>query len=156
MNQSLKNRYSGMSESELVEEILSQHVPSRNPIVRGIWITIGSLGVVLAGVGVLLTGLPTTSWLVLSAYCYARSSERMFRWLLSNRMFGNVLVEYYKNGKSLPFHSKVVICGIVCIASGASIYLLTQAGDPGYGQALIAILAIIGVWWIGWKTPTTE
>ena len=145
----------GLSEEEIIETVLNQHKPSRNPFVRGVWITVGSIGVLFAIIGIFLPGWPTTSWLVLSAYCYARSSKKMFKWLLTNQLFGAVLLEYYRSGKSLPFHSKVFIGGLICLASIGSIYVITKAGDPGFGQALIAVVAIIGVWWIGWKVPTT-
>ena len=78
----------------------------------------------------------------------------MFKWLLTNRIFGASLLEYYRAGKALPFHSKVVIGGIISIVSTASIWVITKAGDPGFGQTLIAVVAIIGVWWVGWKVPT--
>lgn len=149
------NSFFGLSEEEIIEAVLNQHKPSRNPFVRGLWITVGSIGVLFAIIGIFLPGWPTTSWLVLSAYCYARSSKKMFKWLLTNPLFGSGLLEYYRSGKSLPFHSKVVIGGVICLASIGSIYVITKAGDPGFGQALIAIVAIIGVWWVGWKVPTT-
>lgn len=150
-----QNPFLYLTEEEIIQHVLSEHEPSNNPFVRGIWIVIGSLAVVFAVIGIFVPGWPTTSWLVLSAYCYARSSQKMFKWLLTNRMFGAGLLEYYRTGKSLPFHSKVVIAGIICIASIASIWIITKAGDPGFGQTLIVLVAIIGVWWVGWKVPTT-
>jgi hypothetical protein len=149
------NPFLNLTEEEIILRVLGEHKPSRNSFIRGLWIVIGSLAVVFAVIGIFIPGWPTTSWLVLSAYCYARSSQKMFRWLLTNRMFGAGLLEYYRTGKSLPFHSKVVIAGIICIASFASIWVITKSGDPGFGQTLIAIVAIIGVWWVGWKVPTT-
>tara|TARA_B110001452_G_C15224154_1_gene424325 strand:- start:1568 stop:2083 length:516 start_codon:yes stop_codon:yes gene_type:complete len=149
------NPFLNLTEEQIIQSVLGEHKPSRNPFVRGLWIVIGSLGVVFAVIGIFIPGWPTTSWLVLSAYCYARSSQKMFRWLLTNRMFGGALLEYYRTGRSLPLHSKVVIAGIICIASLASIWIITEAGDPGFGQTLIAVVAIIGVWWVGWKVPTT-
>ena len=153
--ESPQNPFLSLSEDEIIQRVLGEHKPSRNPFVRGLWIVIGSLGVVFAVIGIFVPGWPTTSWLVLSAYCYAHSSQKMFKWLLTNRMFGAGLLEYYRTGKSLPFHSKVVIAGIICIASVGSIWIITKAGDPGFGQTLIAVVAIIGVWWVGWKVPTT-
>ena len=149
------NPFLHLTEEEIIQRVLGEHKPSRNPFVRGIWIIIGSIAVLFAVIGIFVPGWPTTSWLVLSAYCYARSSQKMFKWLLTNRIFGSGLLEYYRTGKSLPFHSKVVIAGIICIASTASIWAITKAGYPGFGQTLIATVAIIGVWWVGWKVPTT-
>ena len=151
----ISNPFLHLTEEEIIQRVLNEHKPSRNPFIRGVWITIGSVAVAFAVIGIFVPGWPTTSWLVLSAYCYARSSQKMFNWLLTNRMFGAGLLEYYRSGRSLPFHSKVVIAGIICIASGVSIWIITKAGDPGFGQTLIALVAIIGVWWVGWRVPTT-
>jgi hypothetical protein len=48
----------------------------------------------------------------------------------------------------------MVISAIICVVSAVSIYGITKAGDPGFGQALIAVVALVGVWWVGWKVPT--
>ena len=140
----------------LINDILAEHKPSANPVSRFVWIIFGSLFVAFAVIGVFLPGWPTTSWLVAAAYCYARSSQRMFKWLLSNRLFGNILLDYYRAGKALPLHSKIFICGFIALVSGFSIWALTKAGDPGFGQTTIAIVALIGIWWVGWKVPTAE
>ena len=141
---------------EIIRDVLSNHKPSANPVVRLIWIIFGSIFVVFAGIGVLLPGWPTTSWLVAAAYCYGRSSQRLFRWLLTNRVFGSILLDYYRNGRALPFHSKMVICGLIAAVSVASIWYITLLGDPGFGQTTIAIVALIGIGWVGWKVPTLE
>tara|TARA_B110000902_G_scaffold143198_1_gene165137 strand:- start:40 stop:564 length:525 start_codon:yes stop_codon:yes gene_type:complete len=141
---------------ELIDGILAEHKPSANPVSRVLWVISGSLFVAFAVIGVFLPGWPTTSWLVAAAYCYARSSQRMFKWLLTNRLFGNILLDYYRAGKALPLHSKIFICGFIALVSGFSIWGLTKAGDPGFGQTTIVIIAIFGIWWVGWKVPTTE
>ena len=145
-----------LADMELIDKVLSEHKPSSNPVSRVLWVFFGSLFVVFAVIGVILPGWPTTSWLVAAAYCYARSSQRMFKWLLTNRLFGNALLDYYRAGKALPLHSKIFICGFIALVSGFSIWGLTRAGDPGFGQTTIAIVAIIGIWWVGWKVPTVE
>jgi len=153
--QSLAERYASLSDEEVINTVLAEHKPSANPIVRTIWTGFGSLFVVLAAIGVFVPGLPTTSWLVLAAYCYGRSSQRLFLWLLTNRMFGSSLLSYYRSGKALPLHSKVLICGLISVVSLFSIWYITILGDPGFGQTLIAIVAVVGVWWVGWRVPTT-
>lgn len=143
-----------LSDEAVIQRVLSEHKPSRNPLIRGLWVSFGSLAVIFAIIGIVVPGWPTTSWLVLAAYCYARSSQKLFQWLLTNRMFGPALLEYYRSGRALPLHSKMVISAIICVVSIASIWGITKAGDPGFGQTLIAVVAIIGVWWVGWKVPT--
>lgn len=153
--QALAVEYEALSDEEVTEQVLSMHKPSANPVVRLVWVVLGSVFVVFAGIGVLLPGWPTTSWLVAAAYCYGRSSQRLFRWLLTNRVFGSLLLRYYRSGRALPFHSKIAICGLIALVSVASMWYITLLGDPGFGQTTIAIVAVIGIWWVGWRVPTT-
>ena len=151
----LAETYASLSDDEVVHQVLADHKPSANPIVRIVWIVVGSIFVVFAAVGVFLPGWPTTSWLVAAAYCYGRSSRNLFRWLLTNRVFGSLLLNYYRSGRALPFHSKIAICGLIGIVSAASIWYITILGDPGFGQTTVAIIAVIGIWWVGWRVPST-
>ena len=140
-----------------IEKILQAHKPTTNPITKIIWMSLGFVFIVFAYIGTLLPGWPTVSWIVLAAFCFARSSKAMFRWLLVNPVFGKTLLNYYQNGKSLPFHSKITIIGMISIVSGFSIWgLYAKTTDPGYGQITIAIAAIIGIWFVGWKVPTID
>lgn len=145
-----------LTPEEMVEAVLSDHKPSRNPLVRAIWIVLGVIFVVFAYIGILVPGWPTTSWLVAAAFCFARSSQKLFRWLLTNPVFGNALLNYYQAGKALPLHSKIVIIGMLSVVSTLSIIVVTKAGDPGFGQTTIAIVALVGVWFVGWKVPTIQ
>jgi len=148
--------FEGLSDEDILEAILDMHKPSKNPVVRWLWTGLGSIFVVFAAIGTVVPGWPTTSWLVAAGFCFGRSSRRMFRWLLTNRMFGNALLEYYKAGRALPLHSKIVIIGIISLVSAFSIYVVTKLGDPGFGQATIAIVALVGIWFVGWKVPTVQ
>ena len=146
----------GKSDEEILENILDLHKPSRNFLVRWIWNVLGVIFVIFAAIGTVIPGWPTISWLVAAGFCFGRSSRRMFRWLLTNRLFGNALLEYYKVGKALPLHSKIVIIGIISVVSALSIRTVTKLGDPGFGQITIALIALNGIWFVGWKVPTTE
>jgi uncharacterized membrane protein YbaN (DUF454 family) len=77
-----------------------------NPVLR--WILIIS-GFVLTGIGIagmFLPLLPTTIFLLLAAWCFARSSEKFYKWLHNNRLFGKYLSDY-SSGKGMTLRSKV-------------------------------------------------
>ena len=69
----LAQTYAALSDDEVVSQVMSNHKPSANPVVRLVWIVLGSAFVVFAAIGVLIPGWPTTSWLVAAAYCYGLS-----------------------------------------------------------------------------------
>lgn len=56
-------------------------------------------------VGIVLPIVPTTPFLLLAAACYYKGSERMHRWMLNNRWFGNY-IRNYKEGKGLSLKAK--------------------------------------------------
>lgn len=80
--------------------------PLRKKFVKWLLVAAGFLFVALGAVGVFLPLLPTTPFLLLAAACFARSSERFYRWLLGNRWFG-AYVRDYREGRGVPVRVKI-------------------------------------------------
>jgi len=69
----------------------------------------GSLALLLAVIGAILPVMPTTPFLLLSAYCYARSSERCHSWLTTNRLFGRYVSQMAQGRRmSLPIKTALI------------------------------------------------
>ena len=66
----------------------------------------GFFFVALGVLGILLPLLPTTPFLLLAAACFARSSERFYRWLINNKWFG-AYVRDYREGRGVPAKVKI-------------------------------------------------
>jgi len=144
-----------MSEvSDPVEEMISKYSRKSSPFMKRIYVSIGCLFILFAIIGIWVPGWPTVSWAVPAAYLFSISNEKLFRWTLTNRWFGSALLEYYTSGKTLPKHSKIFISILITVMSAISVWVTTIAGDPGYGQAFIIVVWIVGIYWIGWRINT--
>jgi len=137
-----------------VDAIVEQYSRKSTPMKRRLYVFIGLVFIVCAIIGIWVPGWPTVSWAVPAAYLFSLSNEKLFRWTLTNRWFGSGLFDYYSTGKTLPKHVKTWIIVFITIMSAISIWITDLAGDPGYGQVFIAIVWLIGVWFINSKVKT--
>src|SRR3546814_13691343 len=65
---------------------------------RWAWWLLAYASLGLGLVGVVVPGLPTVPFVLLSAYAAARGSERLHRWLLAPRVFGPMIVGWQVHG----------------------------------------------------------
>ncbi len=96
-----------------------------SPIRRGVYFSIGSVAVTLGVIGIFVPLWPTTCFLLLAAWCFARSSPRAERWLHENRLFGRYLREYREEGIISPtvrWTSVATLWGFI----GVSAFLLAS------------------------------
>jgi hypothetical protein len=71
-----------------------------------LWNAAGTFFLSLGIVGIAVPLLPTTPFLLLAASCYLRGSARMYRWLMTNRYFGQYLKDY-RAGRGMPLKIKI-------------------------------------------------
>lgn len=72
---------------------------------RILWVAGGLVSLGLAAAGVVLPLLPTTPFLLLAAFFFARSSPRLHDWLLTHRQFGHV-IEAWRRERAIPRRAK--------------------------------------------------
>ena len=92
---------------------------------RRLLIAAGTLCTGLGIIGIFVPILPTTPFLLLAAACYMRSSERFYRWLTNNRVFG-AYVRNYIEGRGMPVRIKVFTILILWLTIGLSITFAVQ------------------------------
>ena len=57
-------------------------------------------------IGIFVPGWPTTIFLIIASYFYIRSSEKLYNWLINNKILGIYLKNYY-SGKGMPLKAKI-------------------------------------------------
>jgi uncharacterized membrane protein YbaN (DUF454 family) len=87
------------------------------------------LGIISLGLGILgifLPLLPTTPFLLLSAFLFAHSSEKLHSWLLNHKILGKYIHDFLQD-RTIPLRIKIIsismlwatiICSIIFVANG--------------------------------------
>ncbi|WP_375687884.1 YbaN family protein [Pseudooceanicola sp. LIPI14-2-Ac024] len=65
---------------------------------RAIWAICGGISVMLGVIGIALPLLPTVPFLLLAAFCFARSSERLHNWLINHEKLGPPIRDWQESG----------------------------------------------------------
>lgn len=113
-----------------------------NKLTKVILVVLGSIFVSLGILGIFLPLLPTTPFLLLGASCYIKGSERLYKWLLNNKLLGEYIRNYReKNG--IPLKTKIfAIAMLWCTMLFTIVLVLSNI----YFRLLLLVIAI-GVTW---------
>lgn len=94
-------------------------------ITKPLLIVLGTLCVALGILGMVVPLLPTTVFLLLAAFFYARSSERFYHWLMTNRLFGECL-RNYREGRGIPLKQKIVTIALLWPSIGYAAFFVVS------------------------------
>ena len=104
------------------------------------YMLLGLIFVALAALGVVLPGLPTTPFLLLAASCFAKSSTRLYGWLLSNRTFGPMIRNWEDNRAISRRLRNVAIASMLSMGSISIVFVIEHT----FLQLLVASLVLFG------------
>jgi uncharacterized protein len=111
----------------------------RNPMLRVTYLVLGWLCVVSGAIGVVLPGWPTTIWIIVATYLFARSSPRFYNWLMNHRAFGP-LIRDWRDGKGMTARAKRMAVGTIVVTIGLSVALV-----PVTWVRLVLVLVAVSV-----------
>jgi len=72
-----------------------------------LYTTLGFISLGIGCAGIVVRGLPTTPFVLLAASLFAKSSERWYNWLISNKLFGKFIEQYAKE-KGMTLKMKIL------------------------------------------------
>ena len=116
---------------------------------RATWLIVGCLALALGFVGIFLPLLPTTPFVLLAAFAFANSSERLHAWLVNHNVFGQMIENWQRYGAiskrakiaavasmlgvlvlSLILGAPVLVIAVQAIVLSASCYFVLSRPTP--------------------------
>lgn len=90
-----------------------------------LYIIFGCIGVGLGAVGAVLPLLPAFPFLMLAAFCFARSSEKLNNWFINTKLYKNNLESFVK-GQGMTWKTKIRIMIMVTILMSIGFIMMDQ------------------------------
>ena len=96
------------------------------------WLTVGFLALALGALGIALPLLPTTPFVLLAAFAFAQSSEKLHQWLLDHDVFGPLIDNWQRHGaisrraKVLSVVSMVTVLAISLAMAAPAVVVWVQ------------------------------
>ncbi|WP_323766446.1 YbaN family protein [Marinovum sp.] len=104
-------------------------------MLRLFWIVLGMLAIALGVLGIFLPLLPTTVFLLLAAFCFARSSPRLHDWLVGHPRLGPPITNW-REYRAISQRAKLLAISTMAGVLAASVIL-------GLGAWLVTLQALV-------------
>lgn len=118
-----------------------------------IYIIIGCISVGLGAAGSVILVLPTVPFLLLAAYCFARSSEKLHNWFTSTKLYKDHLESYVK-GEGMTRQTKLRIMITVTLLMSVGFIMMSRVP---VGRIILAFVWLFHILYFvfGVKTLST-
>ena len=121
-----------------------------------LFIIVGSTSFLLGVVGIVIPGLPTTPFMILSSIMFLNSSDRLYLWLTTHERFGKYVLDF-KKGKGITFKTKLYAQTMMLLTMSLSLIPISPAFiDNVVVRIILAISAVFSFWLVGFKIPTNK
>jgi len=119
-------------------------------LTRPFWFTFGCAATGCGIIGTVLPLLPTTPFLLLAAWAFARSSPGLHNWLLTHPAFGRLINDWQRHG-SLSRSTKRAAVRIMASSFGLTLLL-----DFPMVVAVVQLIVFIPVGWFLLTRPEAK
>jgi len=111
---------------------------------RAVYFVLGLCFFALGALGVIVPGLPTTVFMILALWAFARSSQRFHDWLYHHRLFGPPLQDWQQY-HVIPLRAKILAVSMMSISL---VYVLLFTDIALWLKLLTALLIVVGAWYV--------
>ncbi|GAB4439847.1 MAG: hypothetical protein OHK0011_22370 [Turneriella sp.] len=112
---------------------------------RYTFISVGILSLILGIVGIVTPILPTTPFILLSGYCFARGSERLHNWIIGHRYFGPMIIAF-REERRIPLKVKIFASIMLAVTMSITAFFIVPLLAVKIGMGVVGVAVIIYIW----------
>ena len=117
-----------------------------------LYVILGCIGLALGAVGAVLPLLPAFPFLLLAAFCFAKSSEKLHRWFTGTKLYKNNLESYVK-GQGMTWKTKIRI--MITVTVLMSIGFIMMHAVP-VGRIVLACVWVFHILYFVFRVTTIK
>lgn len=121
-------------------------------IKKALYVVLGCIGVGLGALGAALPLLPAFPFLLLAAFCFAKSSQRLNNWFINTKLYKNNL-ETYVRGQGMTWKTKIRI--MVMVTFLMSIGFIMMSRVP-VGRIILACVWLFHIFYFTFGVKTIK
>ena len=119
---------------------------------KALLVVVGCLSLALGATGAVPPILPTVPFLMLSAFCFAKSSEKLHSWFISTKLYKKNLESFVK-GEGMTVKTKVKIMSTVTILMAIGFIMMSRVP---VGRVILAIVWVCHVVYFVFRVKTLK
>ena len=119
---------------------------------KALLVVVGCLSLALGAIGAVLPILPTVPFLMLSAFCFAKSSEKLHSRFISTKLYKKNLESFVK-GEGMTVKTKVKIMSTVTILMAIGFIMMSRVP---VGRVILAIVWVCHVVYFVFRVKTLK
>jgi uncharacterized protein len=105
---------------------------------KWVYLVAGHLCIAFGIVGAILPSMPALPFLLGAAFCYSRSSEKYYRWLMDHPVFGTIIRDYQEH-RAMRRKTKIIAIAVLWMSLIFSAWRLGALDRWYIGAAFLAL-----------------
>lgn len=116
----------------------------QSALMRVVYFVLGLVCLILGLIGIVVPGMPTTVFILLAGYFWARSSRRFYAWLLAHRLFGRMIINWQTH-RAIPRFAKYLAWSMMSLSTIILFFKLPSQWQ--WATWLLAAVSLgVGIW----------
>ncbi len=132
-----------------IKEVQPHQTPTKNPFLKLGYFLLAMITLMLAILGIVVPLLPTTPFLLITLYGFAKSSDRFYNWFIKTWLYHKFLKTYVETGGMQKKHKWRIL-----IFVDVMLLITFIRVDHLWIRILIVILAVVKYWYFFTKIDT--